>query len=106
MKLQVTFASTFQSSSFHDTVVMTTPSKLIALAEHLGADYDVHNTGDDKTNFDFDFQTTDGIYLTVYDWKEYRILSPDELVEFHIGGHSKSDTDTSALALIDALSQI
>ena len=103
MKLQVTFASTFQSSSFHDTIVTTTPSKLIALAEYIGTDYDVHNTGDDKTNFDFEFQTTDGIYFTVYDWKEYRILSPDELVDFHIGGNSKSDTDASALALIDAL---
>ncbi len=103
MKLQVTFASTFQSSSFHNTIVTTTPSKLIALAEYIGTDYDVHNTGDDKTNFDFDFQTTDGIYFTVYDWNEYRTLSPDELVDFHIGGNSKSDTDASALALKDAL---
>ncbi len=104
MKLQVTFASTFQSSSFHDTIVTTTPSKLIALAEHLGTDYCNHNTGDDKTNFDFEFQTTDGIYFTVYDWKEYRTLSLNEYIDFHIGGSSKSNTDASALALIDALS--
>jgi len=104
MKLQVVSTSTFQSSSFHRTVVMTTPNKLIALAEHLGADYEDNNTGEDKSNFDFEFETIGGIYFTVYDWKEYRILSPDELVEFHIGGHSKPDTDTSALALINALS--
>jgi hypothetical protein len=104
MKLRVTSANTFQSSSFHNTIVTTTPSKLIALAEHVGAEYDVHNTGDDKSNFGFDFQTTSGIYFTAYDWKEYRALSLDEYIDFHIGGDSKSNTDTSALALIDALS--
>ena len=76
-------------TSFHGVTIMTTPRKLIELAENLEADYGDWNTGEDKTNFDFEFETDDGVYFTVYDWKEYRPLRMDENIKFHIGGEDK-----------------
>lgn len=74
-----------QPSSFHGDTITTTPAKLIALAKKLGASYYDGNDGEDKTNFDFSFQTDSGTYFTVYDWKEYRKLNVNNPVEFHVG---------------------
>ena len=80
------------SSSFHGTTITLTPRQLIDYCEKNNIDYCDNNTGEGKTNFDFDFDTKEGVYFTVYDWKEYRKLSLDEYVEWHIGGKSRSDT--------------
>jgi len=84
-------ATRFKGTSFHHVTIITTPRKLMDLADKIGATYYAGNDGEDKTNFDFDFETEDGVYFTVYDWKEYRILDLDKTVEFHIGGESASD---------------
>jgi len=91
--------STITGTSFHGQTVFTTPQKLIDLADLIGADYYQGNSGEDKTNFDFDFSTDDDIYFTVYDWKEYRVLDPHEIVEFHIGAASDLDAREALLAL-------
>ena len=76
-------------TSFHDVSIQTTPQKLIdALGEPQFGD----NSGQDKTNFDFVCETEDGDVFTIYDWKEYRPLKMDEIIDFHIGGHSGSVT--------------
>jgi len=72
-------------SSFHGVKFTSTPQKLIDLADKLGAWCDEYNTGEDKTNFDFSFMTDEGTPFFVYDWKEYRQLHLDEVVEWHIG---------------------
>lgn len=87
-------------SSFHFTTILTTPQSLIDLANKLEADYYDGNTGEDKTNFDFEFETDSGIYFTVYDWKEYRSIDLSETVEFHIGGKSRSDTEAAKEELL------
>jgi hypothetical protein len=33
--------------------------------------------------------------FTTYDWKEYRKLDLDEQIEWHIGSHSKSISNTA-----------
>lgn len=73
-------------TSFHDITITTTPQKLIdALGEPQFGD----NSGQDKTNFDFVCETEDGDVFTIYDWKEYRPLKMDEIIDFHIGGKTK-----------------
>ena len=38
-------------------------------------------------------ETNNGDVFTVYDWKEYRILKEDEIIQWHIGGMSKQITE-------------
>ena len=84
-------AKTSNGTSFSGVTIYATPNELIKLAKKVGADYYDGNTGDDKVNFDFTFETSVGSVFTVYDWKEYRVLDQDLRVEFHIGGFSKME---------------
>ena len=61
------------------------------------------NDGQDKCNFDWIMETEDGTVFTVYDWKEYRALQEGEIVEWHIGGKSRSDTEKALTEIIEAL---
>ncbi len=96
-------ATNFKPTSFHHTTIVATPKELINLAESLGAEYHENNTGEDKTNFDFDFETDNGVYFTVYDWKEYRELNLDNDVTWHIGGETGRDTREAVVELAKAL---
>jgi hypothetical protein len=58
---------TANMTSFHGSTIKTTVRKLM------------------ETNL--------GGVFTIYDWKEYRPLDLDEVIEFHIGGHSKHVTE-------------
>ena len=51
------------------------------------------NSGDDKVNFEWTMETDSGDAFTIYDWKEYRSLEQNEIVEWHIGGHSSNVTE-------------
>jgi hypothetical protein len=57
-------------------------------------DYE-YNTGNDKVNFEWVMETDDEEVFTTYDWKEYRKLDLDEQIEWHIGSHSKSISNTA-----------
>ena len=94
-----------EGTSFHDVTVITTPAKLIAIAEAYGSDYDDFNDGVGKTNFDFVFRTDEGNTFTVYDWKEYRSLNLDENVEFHIGAKNEYISREAAWELEQELTQ-
>ena len=83
----------WKSSSFHGTRITTTPQSLIDLADKYNIPYGSQNYGNDKTNFDFDFQYGDDLQFTVYDWKEYQVLDLDDEYEFHIGGECGEYTD-------------
>jgi hypothetical protein len=87
-------------TSFHDTTVRTTIHTLLKL---LGQPTIVDNTGLDKTNYEWEMETSDGDVFTVYDWKEYRILNEHEVIEFHIGGMSKAITEQAKNEIYDAL---
>jgi hypothetical protein len=91
------------SSSFHGTTIILTPKQLIDYCEENDISYCNNNDGTGKSNFDFDFETKEGVYFTVYDWKEYRKLNLDEHVEFHIGGNNRSDTVAAYFELKKAL---
>lgn len=77
-------------TSFHGKTITATADELIAIFGPPSAD---SNGMGEKTNLEWDLITDDGTVFTIYDWKEYRKLSMDEPVEWHIGSHSKDDSD-------------
>ncbi|NDE81495.1 MAG: hypothetical protein EB037_11375, partial [Actinobacteria bacterium] len=90
-------------TSFHDSVVVASVNQLIKV---LGEpDYD-GNTGEDKTNFEWDMELDSGDVFTVYDWKEYRMIDIDEEIEWHIGGRSFVITDEAANQIQKAISKL
>jgi hypothetical protein len=89
-------------SSFHHDVVFATPNELRHI---LGAPiYDV-NDGTDKVNIEWYMEMPDGNVFTVYDYKEYRVLHPNEQVEWHIGGHDRFSTHLAKQLLSEALQE-
>jgi len=87
-------------TSFFDTTIGTTIHTLNKL---LGEPTYVDNTGMDKVNYEWEMETSDGKVFTVYSWKEYKILHEHEIIEFHIGGHSKSVTEQAKNEMYDAM---
>jgi hypothetical protein len=86
MTLKQPTSADYTSTSYHNVDITTTPSDLIELCEELDIEYHSNNTGEDKTNFDFEFYVPEeNLYFTVYDWKEYQPLNLDSSYEFHIG---------------------
>ena len=70
-------------TSFHNVVIKTTVNELTRV---LGEPTIQDNTGKDKVNFEWVCENIDGHVVTIYDWKEYRIIELDEIIEFHLGG--------------------
>jgi len=87
--MKTTDKSTCGTSFFH-TTISTSISKLRQL---LGDPTHDNNNGDDKVNVEWNCVNNEGNVCTIYDWKEYRIISEDEIIDFHIGGYSASDTE-------------
>jgi hypothetical protein len=87
-------------TSFHNTVINTTVNKLI---KAIGKPYMYKNLGDDKINFEWRMELEDGTIFTVYDYKEYRKLDLDELIEFHIGGFNATSTERALIEICRAI---
>lgn len=72
-------------TSFHGVTITSTVNLLTkALWEPDGGDQY-------KSYYDWSGQLDDGTAFTIYDWKEYREVGEDDIVQFHIGGFSKED---------------
>ena len=76
-------------TSFHGVVINTSIKKLKSV---LGEPTIQDNTGEDKVNVEWGVITKHGIVGTIYDWKEYRRLGENDIVQFHIGGKTEEDT--------------
>ena len=76
-------------TSFHGVVINTSIKKLKSI---LGEPTIQDNTGEDKVNVEWGVITKQGIVGTIYDWKEYRRLGENDIVQFHIGGKTEEDT--------------
>ena len=87
-------------TSFHDSVVIASVDQLIQV---LGEPNEDSNTGFDKVNFEWEMELESGEVFTVYDWKEYRMLRTDEMIEWHIGGFNGTVTDLAAEQINQAL---
>ena len=93
-------------ASFHNVVITTTPKALIDLCTKYDIPFYSQNDGEDKTNFDFEFENENGVRFFVYDWKEYRTLSLNENIEFHIGAKDKSESNEAYEVLMNELNSI
>ena len=87
-------------TSFHDSTVIATVDQLIDI---LGEPVDDSNTGQDKVNFEWEMELETGEVFTVYDYKEYRMLRTDEMIEWHIGGFDVYTTNQAAREINQAL---
>jgi hypothetical protein len=72
-------------TSFHGVTIRATVREMCRL---LGTPKICTNYGTDKINFEWVRRTDTGDVFTVYDWKEYRVLSEDDAIEWHIGSHT------------------
>jgi hypothetical protein len=72
-------------TSFHNVTIKTSVNELIRV---LGDPDDDSNTGEDKVNFEWVCERENGDVVTIYDWKEYRMIDVNEKIEFHLGGHN------------------
>ena len=90
-------------TSFHDTIITTTLNKLKKV---LGEPVCFDNTGEDKVNIEWKLETENGKVFTVYDWKEYRPIKPNELIEWHIGGFTPQDTKEAYNEIMDGLNKL
>ena len=63
---------------------MTVQATLAEMEEAFGPPDYARNYGSDKVNFEFRI-VFNGITYTIYDWKEYRTLEKNDVVEWHIG---------------------
>ena len=87
-------------TSFHDVTIKTTVNNLV---KALGEPQYFDNMGDDKVNVEWVCETKDEDVVTIYDWKEYREIDPDEEIEFHLGGHRSIHTLDAKDELIQLL---
>ena len=89
-------------TSFHNTTIKTTINELTRV---LGESTYEDNTGEDKVNIEWICERENGDVITIYDWKEYRVLDRDEEIEFHLGGHSQLSTFNGKEDLIALLNK-
>lgn len=87
-------------TSFHGITFTATVQDLRKV---LGEPTYETNDGNDKVNFEWEMETEDGEFFTVYDYKEYRRLREDEDIEWHIGGLDSLTTMKAAEELDEAL---
>jgi hypothetical protein len=87
-------------TSFHDSVIFATPGELTRV---LGDPTEADNTGAGDPNFEWAGETEAGDPVTLYDWKVYHPLGPDEEACFHIGGRSRAATERAKRELLREL---
>jgi len=87
-------------TSFFGHEVYTTVNDLIKVCGEPSYD---GNDGQDKVNFEWNMELENGDVFTIYDWKEYRSISKNEPIEFHIGGHSEQVTKRALNVLLTEL---
>jgi hypothetical protein len=88
----------FNGTSFHGHVVHASVNDLVKIC---GEPY--RGDVEDKVQYEWTMQTSKGLPFTIYDWKEYRNYSNDEIIGWHIGGHRGIDAIAGMKELEDAL---
>lgn len=90
-------------TSFHNE---TFRASVTDLRQILGEPVCEQNDGEDKVNFEWQMETDSGIPFTVYDWKEYRSLGEDEIIEWHIGTATSIESLVAVNEIAEALNQL
>jgi len=98
-----TTTSSAGGTSFHGTTLLATANQLKSV---LGEADFYDNDGKDKVNFEWDLVNDAGQIFTVYDWKEYRPIGLDEMIEWHLGGFSLQSTELGKEEILTALKTV
>ena len=97
--MEKTFKST-SGTSFQNVTFEASINQLIKI---LGEPTEEDNTGEDKVNFEWELQTSNGDVFTVYDWEEYRVLEMNEKIEWHIGSFNSSISSDAKNEILNLL---
>ena len=89
-------------TSFHDVTITTSINELVRV---LGEPTYTGDPMEDKVSVEWICETEEGDVVTIYDWKEYRRLEDNELVEFHLGGQRKIHTLNGKEELVKSLNK-
>ena len=89
-------------TSFHNTTIKTTVNELTRV---LGEPSYTGDFSEDKVTVEWICERENGDIITIYDWKEYRSLGKDEVIEFHLGGHSQLITFNGKEDLVELLNK-
>lgn len=92
--------SSTSGTSFHNVTIQASVQQLI---NAFGAPEYECNTGEDKVNYEWDMETSEGDVFTIYDWKEYRTIDVNEQIEWHIGAFSKLASITAKEEMLKAI---
>lgn len=87
-------------TSFYNDTVSATAQELIEL---IGPPTYDNNKGEDKVNLEWVCKNEYGETVTVYDWKYYRPLAMNELVNWHLGANDGLQTSKAKRELEAAL---
>lgn len=85
------------TSFFGDTILTSAND----LCEKLGVDIAYY--GGDKTHYEFELETEDGIPFTIYDWKESDWVTEDTRLYFHIGARNAEESKKALRAVMECL---
>jgi hypothetical protein len=96
--MKPTQKSSFDTSFYGYTITATYKQLVKAIGEPQYT-----STPDDKSQYDWTLETEDGTVFTVYDWKEYRKIKPNENIEWHIGANTAEDSGRAYSELIEIL---
>ena len=104
--IEIKHNSSVYGTSFHGSTFKATANelrKLFGNEDCIGDkyckvqyDWDIEGKMDDGKTYEF----------SVYDWKEYRDYSDDEVIEWHIGGSSNELTDAVRIKVEEMLAGI
>ena len=75
-------------TSFYDHVIKASKAQIV---KAIGMP-DYTDEIMEKVQNEWTCETDSGDVFTIYDWKEYRSYNDDEIIEWHIGGHSSQIT--------------
>jgi hypothetical protein len=92
--------SSTDNTSFHEVTFRASVNQIISA---FGKPTIQDNTGEDKVNFKWDMETSEGDVFTIYDWKEYRELGFDQKVEWHIGAEDQLTSIIAKKEILKAL---
>lgn len=84
-------------TSFHGNTVTTTLDKLTKAFGEPGMG-DMH-----KVMHHWCLELPTGEVITIYDWKEFRRIESDTVVEWHIGGRTEEATTKAEKQILDIL---
>jgi hypothetical protein len=87
-------------SGFYEETILATVTELVKI---LGEPQYGRGDVEDKVQYDWEMETDDGQYFTIYDWKEYHEFGEDTLIRWHIGGEDVSATKKGKAELKKAL---